>query len=1403
MSDAEDSLEEKLRKFRLWKEASADGSASFNVNESAGTSHSNDYNQDKPNQSMGRDYPEKPPSHLRGRELGMYYRNKARRNNQQHSQDSDTTASQSGHWRNERHKGLQRRKAQERSSYEANEPGSSNRFRRFQDQRDINLEEQAEAPPPGLRGRELGLFYRDRQTAKTKQREKRNAVDITLPRWQIQEIRNTLQINRGFEQSDIYREFVENENIRSVFKNEYLRVISKTLQETLREESAKMDGNSSTGSFALHDDGESRLDGATKPLDKFRQSLPAFQQRETILDMVERHQVILIKGDTGCGKTTQVPQYILERAAANSRAGSCRILCTQPRRISAITLARRVADERNEVLGQSVGYQIRLEAVRPNAAGGRILFCTTGIVLMLMQSDPLLRDYSHLVLDEIHERDVITDLLLAIIRMVLPYRKDLRVILMSATLTAETFSQYFNNCPMVEIHGIAYPVREHYLEDVLSDLKFYSFEDKMAQGRMRNRHQTQQRQTAFDDMIKPYCEEIASHYPAAALRALQNPGSENNQNQLIVELLYYITCSKPPGAILVFLPSLAQISDVNKLIRDHRMLAQARLLVFPLHSHLPTRDQTVVFERPPEGVRKIILSTNIAETSITIDDIVYVVNAGRHKLNRYDNGVSVLRDEWISVSNEIQRKGRAGRVQEGVCYHLYSRARRRTFLENVPPEIIRVALDEVILQTKILQLGETRAFMEHLLDKPTDEVIEESLQLLNRLNAIDNDQKLTPLGYHLARLPMDPRTGKMVLLASIFSCIDPITSIAASLTFKNAFYKPLGKEKEVDRIKRNFAQDSASDHIMLANVIAEWRKQSNKGGFCGKHFLNGATLQQLTNMKGQFCEYLYATKFVAGSRADSRQDNLHSDNIELLRAIVGAGLYPNVAFIRRVIRSRNSPDGRAILNIENQGRAEIHPGSVNGNRGVFHSNFVVYYDMQKLSSLTIFDTTVVNPFPLLFFGDNHVETVDGREIISIAGHYCLKCDKETYDLIQDLRAGFNLFLQKQICNPSPVDWNSREGELLRFVFQKFVLEMVILLLVLLTFGGTVVRANPQPESLWKSEVARELAPDALLVRLDRLVNVCVANYEDLTTDLLLGIAIANAQLRTILKQSLQEQQRQFVESLAKKCDFVESRIESIFSFPSSANAVVSKLLIDSEFWQSKDGLNVAEPDRVRSRRSRRRRSQPLTDDPQTMMESYLEAIDAGGPSELQSDECLSELLVNESENEFNSTANPTNSGTSAKRLILSRECTGAMSLRKRSYGYHLTHKLLFYIVLGRQRFANVDRSFVADGQRTLCEQILRESELIAGFDYPDLFRDLFMEQVFLCAYSDGPLPEFTNPSWLAAIVSWQNGEGCFKYYADEGDGAIGPRALTTHCSTHMTGVGAALLGLFARLQLVQ
>ncbi|XP_065076769.1 ATP-dependent DNA/RNA helicase DHX36 [Ochlerotatus camptorhynchus] len=944
-------------------------------------------------------------------------------------------------------KKLRRDKVKERMAYENGEGGSNaNRFKRFGDGRDDEVVTGGdERPPPGLRGKALGLFYRDRQTRKKKENEKRKAVDITIPQWQIEEIRKQLKLPDGHENVDFFKHFTHNEDINSPFKNEYLRVINKNLEQILKEESLKndvpIDDMQAEWKRLVNDNlyAECLQKDELGEMKSFREKLPAFGARQEILRMIGEHQVILVKGETGSGKTTQIPQFILDQAMMQGKGSDCRIICTQPRRISAITLSERVASERGEKLGHSVGYRIRLDSRKPRNDGASITFCTTGIVLSIMQSDPCLKDYSHLILDEIHERDVITDLLLGITKMILPYRKDLKIILMSATLTAETFSSYFDNCPTVQIPGLAFPVEEFYLEDIVTELNFHHFEGQIVKKNYRNRDRFNMQ---FYDMIDPYLGEIRNRYPAQVLSTISNPHSETNQNDLIVELISFITTTKPEGAILVFLPSLAQITEVNKLLSNHRQLSKMSTLIYPLHSKVPQLDQKAVFSRPKSGTRKIILATNIAETSITIDDVVYVINAGRHKINMYEDGISSLRDEWISISNEIQRKGRAGRVQPGVCYHLYTRARRNVLLQNTPPEILRVALDEVILNIKILALGDAGRFLERLLDRPSESVIEESLKLLNRLNAIDDNETLTPLGYHLARLPMDPRTGKMVLLSSIFSCTDPITSIAASLSFKDAFYKPFGKEKEVDRVRRRFAENFHSDHLMLANVIHQWGQLSYRElpDFARRNFLNQTTLNQLCNMKQQFCEYFHAAKFLPNAQPGAQSNNHNSGNDKLLSAIVGAGLYPNVAVVRKVIRNRHNADGRAILAIEGQGRATMHPSSVNSKLANYDSNFVVYYDKQKISDLTIFDTTVVNPFPLFFFGDNHVETEGRFELISIAGHYCLKCNKETYQLIQDLRGGFNLFLQKKICEPSPVDWSSEEGTLLRAIIQLITID---------------------------------------------------------------------------------------------------------------------------------------------------------------------------------------------------------------------------------------------------------------------------------------------------------------------------------------------------------------------------
>ncbi|XP_058818074.1 ATP-dependent DNA/RNA helicase DHX36 [Topomyia yanbarensis] len=1019
MSDSEESFEEKLRKFRLERK-SDDIQTEATKEESLS-------DMGRRRGSGGR----RPPAHLKGREIGMFYANRQRKQNTSWAFDD------SGPYRTgKKHR---RQKVRERVTYENDEVGiDSGMFMRFDDSGDEDVVRGIERkPPPGLTGREIGLYYRDRKTEKKKEKEKRRVVDITIPQWQIQEIRKLLNLHHGSENVDFFKHFIESD-INSPFKNEYLRVINTNIEQNLRAES--LEQNAPTDYYqtkrkqSLNEDiyQEFIQKEVLPEMKASREKLPAFGSRYEILNMIDKHQVILIKGETGSGKTTQIPQFILDHAIIAKEGSDCRIICTQPRRISAITLSERVATERGERLGQSVGYQIRLDGVKPRSNGATITYCTTGIVLTMMQSDPILKGISHLILDEIHERDVVTDLLLAIVKMVLTYRKDLKVILMSATLTAETFSRYFNNCPTVEIPGLLFPVQEFYLEDIISELNYHNFNNPKKAVVRRNRFNSQ-----FLDMIEPYIETLRDSYSPQVIKTINNPESETNQDNLIVELILNITATKPDGAILVFFPSLAQITEVNKLLTANQQLSRYPTLIYPLHSKVPQLDQKAVFSRPTSGTRKIILATNIAETSITIDDVVYVINTGKHKINMYENGIASLRDEWISLSNEIQRKGRAGRVKPGISYHLYSRARRSVLLQNTPPEILRVALDEVILNIKILGLGEVRRFMDKLLDRPTDEVIEESLQLLNRLNALDDDQVLTPLGYHLARLPMDPRTGKMVLLSSIFSCIDPITSIAASLSFKDAFYKPFGKEKQVDAVRRKFAEGHHSDHLMLANVIHQWksRRGSEAYNFARQNFLNVTTLKQLCSMKQQFCEYLYFAKFLQNSNIESRYNNLNSGNDKLLTALIGAGLYPNVAFVRKVIRNRKKVDGRAILAIEGQGRAVIHPCSVNATLADFESNFVVYYEKQKISSLTMFDTTVVNPFPLFFFGDNHVETEGEFEYISIAGHYGLRCDKETYRLIQDLRGGFNLFLQKKICHPSPVDWSSDEGTLLSAIIQ--------------------------------------------------------------------------------------------------------------------------------------------------------------------------------------------------------------------------------------------------------------------------------------------------------------------------------------------------------------------------------
>lgn len=361
-----------------------------------------------------------------------------------------------------------------------------------------------------------------------------------------------------------------------------------------------------------------------------------------------------------------------------------------------------------------------------------------------------------------------------------------------------------------------------------------------------------------------------------------------------------------------------------------------------------------------------------------------------------------------------------------MCYHLYSRARAATFETDIVPEILRTRLHDTILNLKLLGFQNVMEFLCALIDVPNSIVIQNSIDLLKRISALTTTETLTPLGYHLAKLPVEPQAGKMILLAAFFSCLDPITSIAASLSYKDAFYTVMGKEQETDRAKLRFARNSKSDHLMVANVMDTWKTEKHKKPyqFCRENFLSFQTLTQLESMKKQFEEFIKASKLSGNSNS-----NKHSGDQRLVRAIICSALYPNIAKVFKVRRRGNNAIGMPSICTKEEGRrVKIYPGSVLANECNFDSNYLVYYQKQKSREVYLYDCSTISPYALLFWGDLIVST---DEWIGVADFLKFKCNKETQQLILELRDEWNLLLQKKIWNASPVDWNGGEGKLMK------------------------------------------------------------------------------------------------------------------------------------------------------------------------------------------------------------------------------------------------------------------------------------------------------------------------------------------------------------------------------------
>lgn len=669
-------------------------------------------------------------------------------------------------------------------------------------------------------------------------------------------------------------------------------------------------------------------------------------------------------------------------------------------------------------------------------SSGSIVFCTTGILLKLMESDPFLSNVSHLILDEIHERDVISDFVITIVKQVLSKRRDLKLILMSATLNSEQFSKYYNDCPMISIPGFTFPVTCFYLEDVLSVTKYELpkfVERNDWRKHMKGEKMKKQARSEFMELLEPYVQSLRSikKYSNGVCNTLLNPNSEKLDRKLVLELLRYICSQKDDGSILIFLPGLLDIMGLYKDMQNTGCFPTHRYVIIPLHSKMPSTEQRHVFNRPPPGKRKIVIATNIAETSITIDDIVYVIDCGRIKMKTYDveHDLESLNSEWVSIANSNQRKGRAGRVQAGICYHLFSKVRFHQLEAYQLPEVKRSRLENIVLTAKMLQLGKAHDFLNKLMDPPDPMATENAIKLLKHMDALDNEERLTPLGYHLAKLPVNPRMGKMILLGALFSCLDPILSIAASLDFKDAFQIPMEKEKQVEERKRELLSGWKSDHLILAQAINRYehaKSMNRHKDFCWYYFLSSHTLDLLCSMKEQFVEYLYDMKFISNKDMKASEWNINSKNLSLVKAIICASLYPNVAIIKKVSKKR-----KVLRTLTNE-NVQLHFGSINLNEEYFESPLLVYHLKLKSTAIFLHDSTMVHPLPVLFFGDEIIidshDEENNTSVISVCEMLRFKCKYDTAILIKKLKAKLSNLLRYKIAHPGIVDWTTVNTE---------------------------------------------------------------------------------------------------------------------------------------------------------------------------------------------------------------------------------------------------------------------------------------------------------------------------------------------------------------------------------------
>ncbi|XP_014496104.2 pre-mRNA-splicing factor ATP-dependent RNA helicase DEAH1 isoform X2 [Vigna radiata var. radiata] len=601
---------------------------------------------------------------------------------------------------------------------------------------------------------------------------------------------------------------------------------------------------------------KSRSKSALEALQEERKKLPMYHYRDELLQAIHDHQVLVIVGETGSGKTTQIPQYLHE--VGYTKHGM--IACTQPRRVAAMSVAARVSQEMGVKLGHEVGYSIRFEDCTSEKT--ILKYMTDGMLLREFLGEPDLASYSVVMVDEAHERTLSTDILFGLVKDIARFRPDLKLLISSATLDAEKFSDYFDSAPIFRIPGRRYPVEINYT-------------------------------TAPE----------ADYLDAAIVTSLQ------------------IHVTQPPGDILVFLTGQEEIETAEEILK-HRTRGLgtkiAELIICPIYANLPTELQAKIFEPTPEGARKVVLATNIAETSLTIDGIKYVIDPGFVKMKSYNprTGMESLLVTPISKASANQRAGRSGRTGPGKCFRLYTAYNFHNDLEeNTVPEIQRTNLANVVLTLKSLGIHDLLNF--DFMDPPPAEALLKALELLFALSALNKLGELTKVGRRMAEFPLDPMLSKMIVASENFKCSDDIISIAAMLSVGNSiFYRPKDKQVHADNARMNFHTGNVGDHIALLKVYNSWKETNYSTQWCYENYIQVRSMKRARDIRDQLAGLL--------ERVEIELISNESD-LDAIKKSITSGFFPHSARLQKNGSYRTIKHPQTVHIHPSAGLAEVLP----------------------------------------------------------------------------------------------------------------------------------------------------------------------------------------------------------------------------------------------------------------------------------------------------------------------------------------------------------------------------------------------------------------------------------------------------------------------------------------------